>query len=133
MENITCEVCPVYTPRRLQWTSSTVNEILPANKVSKKQLRSNHNVDLINTLPNPIDHSATSLKKKKHVSRISTKFSCRLELLGSRFLRIYCFLVLGLDLAVGLVPDNLPNFCTGDFSIQLLRDNQSRGHRSITS
>ena len=25
---ITCEVCPVYTPRRLQWLSSTVNEIL---------------------------------------------------------------------------------------------------------
>ena len=91
----------------------------------KKQLRSNHNsVDLINTLPNPIDHFATSLKKKMHVSRISTKFSCRLELLGSRFLRIYCFLVLGLDLAVGLVPDNLPNFCTCDFSMRLVRDNQ---------
>ena len=65
--------------------------------------------------------------KMKTVSRISTKFSCQPELLGDRFLRIYCFLVLGLDLSVGLVPDNLPNFCTSEFSIRLLGDNQVEG------
>ena len=40
------------------------------------------------------------------------------------FLRTYCILVLGLDLVVGLVFDNLQNFGTGNFSTRLQRDSR---------
>ena len=72
--------------------------------------------DLINTLSSPIDHSVSSLKKKK-MSRISIQFSCRLELLDGMLLRTW-------DLVVGLIFDKLPNICTSDFSMRLQRDSQ---------
>ena len=90
------------------------------NKI--EQIKSNLE-DLINTLSSAIDHSAKSLKKMK-VSTISTQFSSRLELLDGKILRNCFLVVLGLDLVVGLAPDNLPNFCTSDCSMRLLHDNQ---------
>ena len=91
---------------------------------SKKKYYNQSFRDLLKHLSSTIDHFATSLQKKMKVSRISTQFSCRLDLLDSMILRIYCLLELGLDLVVGLVFDNLQNFCASDFSMRLLRDNQ---------
>ena len=61
------------------------------------------------------------------VSKITTQFSSRLELLDGKFLRIGSLVVLGLDLVVGLAPDNLPDVCAGDFSMRLLHDDQVIG------
>ena len=58
------------------------------------------------------------------MSRISTQFSCRLELLDGMFLRTWCLHVLDLDLVVGLLFDKLRNISTSDFSMRLQRDNQ---------
>ena len=72
----------------------------------------------------PIDHSATRLQKLMKVSRISTQFSCPIEVFDDQFLRLYFLLVLGLDPAVGLAPGDLPIFWTGDSLMRLLCDNQ---------
>ena len=53
-------------------------------------------------LSSPIDHSATMLKKMMKMARISTQFSCRLEVVDVKFLRTCLFLVLGLDQEVTL-------------------------------
>ena len=72
----------------------------------------------------PIDHSATRLKRMMKMARISTQFSCRLDVIDDKFLGIYFLLVLGLAAEVGLAPDNVPIFCRGDSLTRLLRDNQ---------
>ena len=77
-----------------------------------------------------MDQSAKSLKKMK-VSKITTQFSSRLELLDGKFLRIGSLVVLGLDLVVGLAPDNLPDVCAGDYSMRLLHDDQSSVHNFL--
>ena len=69
-------------------------------------------------------HSATMSKKMMKMVTISTKISSRLEVLDDNFLRTCLLLVVDLDLEVGLVPENLRNFCTSDSTIRLLCDNQ---------
>ena len=71
----------------------------------------------------PIYHSAIRLKKMKKMARISTQFSCRLEVLDDKFLTICFLLLLGHDPEVGWAPDNLPIFCTGGSFMRLLRGN----------
>ena len=53
-------------------------------------------------LSSPIDHCATMFKKMMKMAENSTQFSCRLEVLDDKFLRIDRFLVFGLYPEVGL-------------------------------
>ena len=47
------------------------------------------------------------LKKMMKMANMSTQFSCRLEVLDDRYLRICLLLVVDLDLEVELALDNL--------------------------
>ena len=67
------------------------------------------------------------------ISRFAIQFSRPLNLFDGMFLRTFWLLVLGLDLVVGLVFDNIQNFGTSDFSIDCCAIIRSSGHWSVTS